>query len=285
VKSLGVLGAGTMGAGIAYAALSAGYSVTLVDRTPELAAKGAGTVRSLFAGAVARGRATQQDADRALAELTDSDDLTALASLPLVIEAVFEDAEVKRATLRQLDAICGPATVFASNTSTFPITELASATVRPDRVVGLHFFNPPYAMKLVEVIRGFHTSDDTIAKARQLAEDLSKTAIVVQDSPAFVANRLLVPMLNEAVFLLAEGVASKEEIDTAAKLGLAHPMGPLALADLVGLDVLFNILVALQERFGDSKYRPAPLLRKMVAAGQLGRKTGRGFYDYSEERK
>ena len=282
MKQLGVLGAGTMGAGIAYAALQAGYRVTLVDRTPELADRGGEAVRSLYAASVARGRATQADADRALAELTLSAELTSLAAVPIIIEAVFEDAGIKRATLHDLDAVCGPETIFASNTSTFPITELASATVRADQVVGLHFFNPPYIMKLVEVIRGFHTSDATLAKAKQLALDLSKTPIVVQDSPCFVANRLLVPMLNEAVFLLGEGVASREEIDTAAKLGLAHPMGPLELSDLVGLDVLLNILEALQERFGDSKYRPAPLLRKMVSAGLLGRKSGRGFYEYPQ---
>jgi len=280
MKQVGVLGAGTMGAGIAYAAVQAGYTVTLVDRTPELAARGREMVQTLYAALVKRGRATQADADQALAALTDSASLASLAGVPMIVEAVFEDVAIKRATLKELDAVCDHETIFASNTSTFPITELASATVRPDRVVGLHFFNPPYIMKLVEVIRGFHTSDATLARAKELALDLSKTPIVVNDSPCFVANRLLVPMLNEAVFLLGEGVASREEIDTAAKLGLAHPMGPLELSDLVGLDVLLNILESLQERFGDPKYRPAPLLRKMVSAGLLGRKSGRGFYEY-----
>lgn len=279
-KTLGVVGVGTMGAGIAYAALQHGYQVTITDRTPSLAEQGKATLERLFSGGVQRGSITQEQVKDCLDRLNVAATLKALVDSDLIIEAAFEDFEVKKAVFQELDHLCPEETVLASNTSSIPITDLAATTQRPDRFVGIHFFNPVYAMQLVEVIRGYHTSDTTLEKARALALELGKTPVIVQDSAGFIANRLLAPMLNDAVVMLMERVASKEDIDTAIRLGLNHPMGPLALADLIGLDVVFHILETLHQHLGDPKYSPAPLLRKMVAVGDLGRKTGRGFYEY-----
>jgi 3-hydroxybutyryl-CoA dehydrogenase len=279
-KELGVIGAGTMGSGIAYTALQHGYSVVLMDRTKELTERGRATIERLYGNAVRRGLTPEDEAKDGQARLRLASTIGDLAPMPLVIEAIFEDFGAKKAVIEELDPICPADTIIASNTSTIPITGLAGLTTRADRFVGIHFFNPAYQMELVEIIRGFHTSDASVEAARALATELGKTPVVVQDSPGFVSNRIGVLMMNEAAFVLQEGTASKEDIDTIARLGFGHPMGPLTLADLVGIDVLLNVLETLQRELGDDKYRPAPLLRKMVAAGALGRKTGRGFYEY-----
>ena len=245
ITELGVLGAGAMGSGIAYTALQAGLTVVMVDRTQELAERGKRTIEGLYGSSVQRGRVTQEAADTGLALLRTSSSLHDIATKPLIIEAVFEDFQAKKAVYAELDPLMSPSTVLASNTSTIPITNLAAATSRPERFVGMHFFNPAYIMQLVEVIRGFHSSDATTDLAMQTSRVLGKTPVLVQDSAGFVANRILCPMINEAIYLLMEGVASKEDIDTVVRLGLAHPMGPLTLADLVGLDVLLNVLEVL----------------------------------------
>ncbi|MCX6020439.1 MAG: 3-hydroxyacyl-CoA dehydrogenase NAD-binding domain-containing protein [Chloroflexi bacterium] len=279
INLIGVAGAGTMGAGIAQAAAQAGLEVRIADQSMAVAERAIAGIAAGLARMVARGRLDEAERSAIVGRIRPAAFIGELAGAPLVIEAVIEVMAVKSEVLRELDAAAGPSTILASNTSTLPITELAAATARPDRVIGMHFFNPVHAMKLVEVIRGLRTSDDTVEAVRTLAQRLGKTPVVVNDGAGFVSNRLLAPMINEAIYALMQGVGSREDIDTIMKLGANHPMGPLELADLIGLDVCLDILLTLHRSFGD-KFLPAPLLRQMVAAGQLGRKTGRGFYQY-----
>ncbi|HAI21826.1 MAG TPA: 3-hydroxybutyryl-CoA dehydrogenase [Clostridiales bacterium UBA8153] len=275
-----VVGAGQMGSGIAQVAAQAGYRVLLQDLSAELVQRGKGSVARLLGRAVEKGRMSPEERDATLGRIEGVTALSAASGAQVVIEAVVEDAGVKKTLLGEMDRLCSPGTILATNTSSISITELAAATTRPDRFIGMHFMNPVPLMQLVEIIRGQATSDQTHAAIFALAQALGKTPVTVRDYPGFVANRLLMPMINEAAFCLMEGVASAEDIDTVMKLGMNHPMGPLALADLIGLDTCLAIMEVLHTGFGDSKYRPCPLLRRLVKAGQLGRKTGRGFYQY-----
>jgi len=281
-KTVGVMGAGTMGHGIAHVMLRAGHRVLLLDVSQDFVAAGAKRIAKGLARDVEKERMTAEEREQALARLKPTTVAADLAAADFIIEAVTEKFDVKAGVFRSLEPHCRPETIFASNTSSISITRLAAATERPDRFIGLHFFNPVPVMKLVEVVPGLQTSPETADKAVRLVESAGKTPVRVNDYPGFISNRLLMPMINEAVYCLMESVADAKGIDDVMKLGMNHPMGPLELADLIGLDVCLDIMKVLYESFRDSKYRPCPLLEKMVSAGRLGRKTGRGFYEYAQ---
>ena len=277
-----VIGAGLMGHGIAQVSAAAGKQVTLADRTQELADKGKARIAANLRRQVEKGKLAQADADATMARIRVGGGASDAAGHDILIEAVFEDEAVKRETWQALSAAADPAAIFASNTSSISITALATATDRPGRFIGLHFFSPVPVMSLIEIIRGLETDDATLAVARSFAEELGKTVIESKDYPGFLVNRMLGPFINEAIFALMEGTGTAEHIDAGAKLGLNHPMGPLELSDFIGNDVMLNVMDVLYRGFGDPKFRAAPLLRQMVSAGHLGRKTGRGFYHYDE---
>ena len=282
IQTVGVVGAGTMGSGIAQACAVKGIRVILIDISQVAVDKGLAGISKSLDRLLAKEKITAAQKDAALACIQTSTDYAALKPAQLVIEAATENHEIKNKILAQLDALLAPETLLATNTSSISITQLAAATSRPDRFVGMHFFNPVPMMALVEIIRGLQTSDATHAAVTELATALGKTPITVRNSSGFVVNRILLPMINEAFFVLSEGVASAEDIDAGMKLGCNHPIGPLALADMIGLDVCLAIMEVLHQQFGDGKYRPSPLLREYVAAGRLGRKTGQGVYSYAK---
>jgi 3-hydroxybutyryl-CoA dehydrogenase len=282
IGRLGVVGAGTMGHGIAQVAAQAGLDVVLMDVSPQALERGMAGIAKSLDRLVAKGKLSGEDKAAALGRITTAADVGTLADAGLVVEAVVEKLPVKQSVLAELDRVCGPGTILATNTSSISITRLAAATRRADRVIGMHFMNPVPVMQLVEIIRGLATSQATYARVEAVTRRMGKTPVEVHDAPGFVSNRVLLPMINEAVFALHEGVGTAEAIDQVMKLGMNHPMGPLALADLIGLDVCLDILRVLHDGFGDPKYRPCPLLVKMVDAGYLGRKSGRGFYSYEQ---
>lgn len=279
MKTIMVIGAGQMGGGIAQVAAQAGYSVILNDIKEEFVNRGFGIIDKNLSRSVEKGKLQADEKDQILGRITKSVSLQDAASADLVIEAAVENMAIKSQIFSQLDVICPEHTILSTNTSSLPITEIGAFTKRPDRVIGMHFMNPVPVMKLVEVIRGLATSDEVYKTIEELSLKMGKTPVEVNDAPGFVANRVLIPMINEAIYTLYEGIASVEAIDNVMKLGMNHPMGPLALGDLIGLDTVLSIMEVLHEGLGD-KYRPCPLLRKYVKAGWLGRKSGRGFYKY-----
>ncbi len=278
---IGVIGAGTMGAGIAEV-MSKHYDVVVRDIKEEFIEKGRNTITKSFDKSVAKERITEEQKNEYLSRLNFTTDVNDLKDCDLIIEAASENPEIKKAIFKELCETCDEKTILASNTSSISITEIAVATQRPDKVIGMHFFNPATVMKLVEVIKGITTSDETVNKIIEITEEIGKTPVEVKESPGFVVNRILIPMINEGIYVLAEGISTPEGIDTAMKLGANHPMGPLELADLIGLDVVLSIMDYLKDTIGSDKYAAPVLLRQKVAAGELGRKTGKGFYDYSK---
>jgi len=280
IKTVGVIGAGTMGNGIAQVFASSGFKVIMQDISEEGVNRGTATISGSLDRLIKSEKITQADKLETMGRIHATTDLSSMQDADLVVEAASEDFAIKKQVFAELDKICQPGAILASNTSSISLTRIAATTNRADKVIGMHFMNPVPLMKLIEVIRALQTSDETCRVIEVLAEQLGKTALMANDSPGFVANRILVPMINEAIFTLHEGIATAEAIDDIMKLGMNHPIGPLALADLVGLDVLLSIMRVLQNEMGDPKFRPCPLLIKMVDAGYLGRKAGRGFYEY-----
>ena len=280
IKTVGVIGAGTMGNGISQVCAAAGLSVTMQDINADALQQGMDTIAGSMDRMIKKEKINAEDKQKTLANIKSSTDLQALSEVDIVIEAATENEALKLKIFQQLDQLCKPGAILASNTSSISLTRIAGATQRADQVIGMHFMNPVPMMALVEIIRGLQSSDETYQQVHQLSEYIGKVPVEAKDSPGFVGNRILIPMINEAIFTLHEGIASAEAIDEVLKLGMAHPMGPLALADLIGLDTCLSVTRVLHEGFGDSKYRPCPLLQQMVDAGYLGRKSGRGFFNY-----